>query len=139
MDLSHNGEHAMNASVLPRTAISAVGFRAHLGRLLVTGLLATLLGCATVPERTPLPLELTNKASIPGIPDARFWGDEWPKFAMQMFETSSSAELREKKSREYTASHTTTLPSPAVAPTGRLAPGCWWGGRRPVRARSSPW
>jgi predicted acylesterase/phospholipase RssA len=86
----------MNASVLPRTAISAVRFRAHIGRLLVTGLLATLLGCATVPERTPLPLELTNKASIPGIPDARFWGDEWPKFAMQMFETSSSAELREK-------------------------------------------
>jgi predicted acylesterase/phospholipase RssA len=96
MDLSHNGEHAMNASVLPRTAISAVGFPAHIGRLIVTGLLATLLGCATVPERTPLPLELTNKASIPGIPDARFWGDEWPKFAMQMFETSSSAELREK-------------------------------------------
>ena len=67
-----------------------------LGRLVVTGLLTTLPGCATVPERTPLPLEQTSKASIPGIPDARFWGDEWPKYSLQMFETSSDAQLREK-------------------------------------------
>ncbi len=95
----------MNASVLPRTLISAFRFPAHIGRLVVTGLLAALLGCATVPERNPLPLELTNKASIPGIPEARFWGDEWPKYSLQMFETSSDADLREKFSGIYGKPH----------------------------------
>ena len=95
----------MNANVLPRTLISSFTFHTYIGRLIVTGLLATLLGCATVPERSPLPQELTNKASIPGIPDARFWGDEWPKFAMQMFETSSEAALREKFSGIYGKPH----------------------------------
>jgi hypothetical protein len=54
-DLSHNGEHAMNASVLARTAISAVGFRAHIGRLLVTGLLAHYQPRVLVPDMSRAP------------------------------------------------------------------------------------
>jgi predicted patatin/cPLA2 family phospholipase len=104
-DLINNGEYAMNANVLPRTLISSFTFHAYIGRLVVTGLLATLLGCATVPDRAPLPLELTNQASIPGIPDARFWGDEWPTYSRQIFETSSDAELREKFSGIYAKPH----------------------------------
>ena len=50
-------------------------------RYIITGLLATLLlqGCASPPLRdTPLPAELSSKAQIPGIPHARYWGDERP-------------------------------------------------------------
>jgi predicted patatin/cPLA2 family phospholipase len=78
---------------------------ARTARLVVIGLIATLLGCAIVPERNPLPLELTNKASIAGIPDARFWGDEWPKYSLQMFETSTDGELRKKFSGIYGGQH----------------------------------
>ena len=44
------------------------------------------VGCTTTPARNPLPLELTNKAVIPGVPEARFWGNEWPKFGMERIE-----------------------------------------------------
>ena len=57
------------------------------GRLLFSLLLAFILsGCGTTPVRKPLPPELTNQAVIPDIPDARFWGDEWPEFSMEIFE-----------------------------------------------------
>jgi hypothetical protein len=95
----------MQTSILPNTSISAFMSLARTGRLVVIGLIATLLGCAIVPERNPLPLELTNKASIAGIPDARFWGDEWPKYSLQMFETSTDGELRKKFSGIYGGQH----------------------------------
>ena len=50
--------------------------------LAVAILAGSVFGCAGTPPRNPLPLELTNQAVIPGIPEARFWGDEWPKFSM---------------------------------------------------------
>jgi predicted acylesterase/phospholipase RssA len=45
------------------------------------------VGCASLPERNPLPLELTNEAGVPGVPEARFWGDKWPKYSLEVFET----------------------------------------------------
>jgi hypothetical protein len=39
-----------------------------------------LCSCGTVPVRNPIPEELSNQAQIPGIPRARFWGDEVPSF-----------------------------------------------------------
>jgi len=39
-----------------------------------------LSNCATVPVRNPLPERLGDAAQIPGIPRARFWGDEAPSF-----------------------------------------------------------
>lgn len=33
-----------------------------------------LIGCVKIPERNPVPPELTKLAGIPGVPDARFWG-----------------------------------------------------------------
>jgi hypothetical protein len=95
----------MQTSILSNTSISAFMSLARTARLVVIGLIATLLGCAIVPERNPLPLELTNKASIAGIPDARFWGDEWPKYSLQMFETSTDAELRKNFSGIYGRPH----------------------------------
>lgn len=58
--------------------------------LLVVALLA---GCAGVPERTPLPAELIRSAAIPGIPNARYWGDASPELALRALETHTDHEL----------------------------------------------
>lgn len=62
-------------------------------------------GCASVPEHNPLPLELTNQAGIPGIPEARFWADEWPKFGREMLETFTEAQFRSQFSGIYDQPH----------------------------------
>ena len=38
-------------------------------------------GCASIPERNPVPVELAELAAIPGIEDAREWADEAPRYA----------------------------------------------------------
>jgi len=68
-------------------------------------LLLVLTGCASVPERHPLPPEYTLAATIPGIPEARFWGDEWPKFSMDKFDTYTDADFREELSAMYGKPH----------------------------------
>ena len=78
---------------------------AHIERLVVIGLLVTLFGCASVPERTQLPLELARQAGIPGIPDARFWGDAPPKYNMERLESFTDAELRENFQGIYGQPH----------------------------------
>jgi predicted acylesterase/phospholipase RssA len=55
---------------------------------------AVLVACASAPARNPVPAELTSQVGIEGIPDARFWGDEWPKFSMERFETYTDADFR---------------------------------------------
>jgi len=55
---------------------------------------AVLVACASAPARIPVPAELTSQVGIEGIPDARFWGDEWPKFSMERFETYTDADFR---------------------------------------------
>jgi predicted patatin/cPLA2 family phospholipase len=43
---------------------------------LAAAALALAAGCATVPDRTdPLPEALSERATVPGIPGARYWGD----------------------------------------------------------------
>lgn len=36
--------------------------------------------CSTIPVRNPLPGKFSDTAQIPGIPRAKFWGDEAPSF-----------------------------------------------------------
>ena len=55
---------------------------------------AVLVACASTPVRNPVPAELTSQVGIEGIPEARFWGDEWPKFSMERFETYTDADFR---------------------------------------------
>ena len=62
-------------------------------------------GCAKIPERNPLPLELTNNASIAGVPEARFWGDEWPTYSMDIFENYTDTQFQEKFSGVYNQPH----------------------------------
>ena len=68
-------------------------------------LLLILAGCASVPERHPLPPEYTLEATIPGIPEARFWGDEWPKFSLERFEAYTDADFRENSPGTYAKPH----------------------------------
>jgi predicted patatin/cPLA2 family phospholipase len=56
------------------------------------------LGCASVPKRQPLPPELTEEATLPGIPDARVWGDEIPFYADEWF-----AQSRQEVAERYPA------------------------------------
>ena len=53
------------------------------------------VGCGSVPKRHPLPPELSTTARIPGIPDARIWGDEIPHYADEWF-AQSREELQER-------------------------------------------
>ena len=68
-------------------------------------LVGSVFGCAGTPPRNPLPLELTNRAVIPGIPEARFWGDEWPKFALERFETFNDADFQRYFPAIYDTEH----------------------------------
>jgi len=63
--------------------------------------LIVLAGCASVPERQPLPPEYTTKAVIPGIPEARFWGDEWPTYSKERMATFTETDFR----REFPSSY----------------------------------
>lgn len=72
--------------------------------LLMTFLLM-LTGCASVPERHPLPPEHTLAATIPGIPEARFWGDEWPKFSLEKFESFTDEDFRRYYTGIYNKPH----------------------------------
>jgi hypothetical protein len=66
-----------------------------LARIVYAGTLAFILsGCETIPERNPLPPELTKQASIPGVPEARFWADEWPKYSLEKIESYTDADYR---------------------------------------------
>jgi len=68
-------------------------------------LLLFFFGCVSVPERNPVPAELTNDATIPGIPEARFWGDEWPKFSKDRFESFSESDFQEYFPAIYNKPH----------------------------------
>ena len=69
--------------------------------LVALAALAAVSGCSTVPERNPLPLELTNVAGIPGVPKARFWGDEWPKFSQDSLNAFTEADASTKYAAIY--------------------------------------
>jgi len=47
-----------------------------------------LSGCSASRLRNPLPERYGNTAQIPGIPDARLWGDESPKFLDALLDQS---------------------------------------------------
>ena len=61
--------------------------------VLVALLVGLVQGCATPPERNPLPQDLYDKSQVLGIPSARYWGDEAPPYAESMM-SMSSEELR---------------------------------------------
>ena len=75
-------------------------------RLAVIGLLLAVVGCAGTPARkNPVPAELTSQVGIEGIREARFWGDEWPKFSLERFETYTDADFRKLFPGIYDKTH----------------------------------
>jgi predicted patatin/cPLA2 family phospholipase len=60
----------------------------YLGLLMSTG-------CGTIQERKPIPEHLAAEAEIPGIPNARAWGDDAPPYA-EMWMNQSKEELSKK-------------------------------------------
>ena len=80
-------------------------FTKQASRWIAVALLLILTGCASAPERQTLPSEYTLKAGIPGIPDARFWGDEWPTFAAERFERFTVADFQREFDGVYDKPH----------------------------------
>jgi predicted patatin/cPLA2 family phospholipase len=62
-------------------------------------------GCAGTPARNPLPLELTKQAGIPGVPQARFWGDEWADWDRELVETFTDEDWRREYKGIYNTPH----------------------------------
>lgn len=67
--------------------------------------LLILSACSNTPERHVLPIDLTKQAEIPGVPGARFWADEWPKFSIERFEKYSEEEFQQHFSGIYEQPH----------------------------------
>ncbi len=75
-------------------------------RLIAAACLLIVTGCAGSPSRVnPVPAELTSKVAIEGIPEARFWGDEWPRFSLQRFATFSDNDFKKFFSGIYKKPH----------------------------------
>ncbi len=74
-------------------------------QLLTIFTLVTLTACATAPERNAVPAELITQSSISGIPEARFWADEWPKFSEEKFVTFTDADFKKVFSSMYDRPH----------------------------------
>ena len=51
-----------------------------------------LTGCSITAERNAPPANLISKVSIPGVPAARFWADEWPHFSIQRLKSLNDRE-----------------------------------------------
>jgi predicted patatin/cPLA2 family phospholipase len=64
-------------------------------RVVAASAVLVLAGCASTPERNALPAELIRSAGIPGVPEARFWGDDWPKYSRDRFTNSTDAQLQQ--------------------------------------------
>jgi len=73
--------------------------------LIITASVLVFVGCAAVKERSPLPSEFVGQAEIPGVPKARTWGDEWPRWLADRLSTITSAEAKDQLGVLYDAPH----------------------------------
>jgi predicted patatin/cPLA2 family phospholipase len=55
--------------------------------------------------RKPVPPELALQVGIKGVPDARFWGDEWPPLTLERFKTSTDDDIRKHYPGIYGKAH----------------------------------
>lgn len=76
-----------------------------ISRLAAMGIFLAFFGCAGKPLLRPVPPELTSQVGIEGIPEARFWGDEWPTFSLEKFETFTDTDFKTHYSGVYEKSH----------------------------------
>ena len=78
-------------------------------QLWITGVIVMhilfIAGCGTVPERKPLPQQLSQTAVVAGNPKVRYWGDEAPPYAEEWF-AMSQEELQAQYPGIYGKEHT---------------------------------
>jgi hypothetical protein len=74
-------------------------------QLLTIFTIITLTACASAPERHAVPAELITQANISGIPEARFWADEWPKFSEEKFANFTISDFQKYFSSIYDKPH----------------------------------
>jgi predicted acylesterase/phospholipase RssA len=64
-----------------------------------------LTACSSIPERNPVPNNLAEMTSIPGVADARFWADEWPQFSIDRLESYTDADFQKYFPAIYNKPH----------------------------------
>jgi predicted patatin/cPLA2 family phospholipase len=64
-----------------------------------------ILGCASTPRLNQVPAELADEVEIQGIPEARFWGDEYPKYTRASLLNSTDEMIRERNPGIYGVPH----------------------------------
>jgi len=62
-----------------------VPMKINLAWLLLPVLLILSSGCATGPQRNPVPFHLMPEANVPGMGPIRYWGDEIPRDVVAEF------------------------------------------------------
>lgn len=62
------------------------------------------IACSGPPERTPLPADLADRATVPGIPGARTWADEAPPYVDRIL-TLPAEELKDRFPAVYGRRH----------------------------------
>jgi len=77
-----------------------------LARFIVASTLVLIIaGCSSVMERKLMSKRLTDQAVIPGVPEARFWGNEWPQFSLEKFNRYTDADFKRFYSGVYNRPH----------------------------------
>lgn len=66
---------------------------------------SALTSCSVSSNRNPVPADLVSKVTIEGVPEARFWGDEWPQWSVERFNNFSDKDFRENFSGIYGKPH----------------------------------
>jgi hypothetical protein len=94
-------------------------------------------GCASVPERHPLPEAPKELPQVHGIPDARLWGDEQAATATQFLQASPE-EVR-ARNPGIANTRTTIWRSPAAEQTEHSVRGCSPAGPRAELDLNSTW
>ncbi|MEE9559263.1 MAG: patatin-like phospholipase family protein [Acidiferrobacterales bacterium] len=59
-------------------------------QLLALAVVVLAQGCASIPERNPVPAIYSAIAEVPGLPEARFWGDGAPPHMKEWFAASKA-------------------------------------------------
>lgn len=74
-------------------------------RLGIIFLALLVLGCASTPRLNQVPADLADEVGIPGIPDARFWGNEYPKHSRAYLLNSTDEMIKERSPGIYGVPH----------------------------------
>jgi len=79
-------------------------YRCHWAGAVIVIASVLLAGCGTAPARKQVPEQFSETATIPGIPQARFWGDAPPPWVDE-WENAGTAEIQQQFAGIYGRAH----------------------------------